>query len=251
MLQVGQAKALCDLYQANYDLVHAAWQCYVVDNDARKFIDTCKRIVRALTFDDAGNITMSEHPEDPDLAETVEVEYQNKTKTNTNTSASNSLNLAHQQVQQRDEDIAEAQERSDKSVEAQAAVSSAKRDLLKHSLEMMVKQGIATSDGASKLFARYQTGDALVDAAIEQYAEDRDVKEFLETLQILSSLSPKEIDQLMRKAADKLDEEDEEEDDDDEPVLPYQPSESSEEESQDQESEESESESESAMPTGT
>ena len=241
---------MCDLYQANYDLVHAAWQCYVVDNDAREFIDTCNRIVRALTFDDAGNITMSEHPEDPDLAETVEVEYQNKTKTNTNTSASNLLNLAHQQAQQRHEDIAEAQERSDKSVEAQAAVSSAKRDLLKHSLEMMVKQGIATSDGASKLFARYQTGDALVDAAIEQYAEDRNVKEFLETLQILSSLSPKEIDQLMRKAADKLDEEDEEEDDD-EPVLTYQPSESSEEESQDQESEESESESESAMTTGT
>ena len=33
-------------------------------------------------------------------------------------------------------------------------------------------------------------GDALVDAAIEAYAADRDVTEFLDTLQILSSHTP-------------------------------------------------------------
>lgn len=36
----------------------------------------------------------------------------------------------------------------------------------------------------------HSQGDALVDAAIEAYAADRDVTEFLDTLQILSSHTP-------------------------------------------------------------
>ena len=39
------------------------------------------------------------------------------------------------------------------------------------------------------LFTQFK-GDALVDAAIEAYAADRDVTEFLDTLQILSSHTP-------------------------------------------------------------
>ncbi len=65
VLQLGQAKALCDLYQAQYDLVLAAWEAYNIDSDARELIDTLKRIVRELTFDESGNITMKNHPEDP------------------------------------------------------------------------------------------------------------------------------------------------------------------------------------------
>ncbi len=71
----------------------------------------------------------------------------------------------------------------------------------------MVKQGLAAEAGANSLWQRYQQGDLLVNAAIEQYAESHDVSEFLETIQLLSSLSQEEIDALMQNAADKLDEE--------------------------------------------
>ena len=69
--------------------------------------------------------------------------------------------------------------------EATAAVKNAKLDLLKHSLEMMVKQQMLSANHATGLFERSLKGDTMVDAAIENYAKDRDVNEFLETLQIL------------------------------------------------------------------
>merc|ERR1711991_1269579 len=72
-------------------------------------------------------------------------------------------------------------------------------------LEMMVKQSLCTQDGADAVFKRAQEGDALLDAAIEQYANDRDVGEFLETLQLLAALSPDDIDELIRSAAEKGD----------------------------------------------
>ena len=72
--------------------------------------------------------------------------------------------------------------------EATAAVKNAKLDLLKHSLEMMVKQQMLSAKNAAGLFERSMKGDTMVDAAIENYAKDRDVNEFLETLQILGIL---------------------------------------------------------------
>jgi hypothetical protein len=54
---------------------------------------------------------------------------------------------------------------------------------------MMVKQSLATAEGAANLYHRALKGDALVDAAIEAYAADKDVAEFLDTLQILASHS--------------------------------------------------------------
>ena len=71
--------------------------------------------------------------------------------------------------------------------EATAAVKNAKLDLLKHSLEMMVKQQMLSANNATGLFERSLKGDTMVDAAIENYAKDRDVNEFLETLQILGN----------------------------------------------------------------
>ena len=80
------------------------------------------------------------------------------------------------------------------------AVRVAKRDLLKHSLEMMVKQELCSADHAARLFERAVRGDVLVDAAIEAYASDKDVVEFLDTLQILANNTPEQLDAMLRSA---------------------------------------------------
>lgn len=84
--------------------------------------------------------------------------------------------------------------------EAIAAVAAAKRDLLQHSLAMMVKQGLTSAESADGLYKRYADGDALVDAAIEAYAADRDVTEFLDTLHILANNSKEDLDAIMNQA---------------------------------------------------
>jgi hypothetical protein len=66
---------------------------------------------------------------------------------------------------------------------------------------MMVKQELATAEGAASLYDRALKGDALVDAAIEAYAADRDVTEFLDTLQILSSHTPEALDAILRNVS--------------------------------------------------
>ena len=87
------------------------------------------------------------------------------------------------------------------------AVKSAKRELLKHSLEMMVKQELCSADHAARLFERAVRGDVLVDAAIEAYASDKDVVEFLDTLQILANNTPEQLDAMLRSAVRMSDQE--------------------------------------------
>jgi hypothetical protein len=84
--------------------------------------------------------------------------------------------------------------------DALAAVAAAKKDLLKHSLEMMVKQGLMTTAAATGLNERALRGDALMDAAIDSYAADGNVTEFMETLQILAINSPEDVDNIMQRA---------------------------------------------------
>jgi hypothetical protein len=81
--------------------------------------------------------------------------------------------------------------------DALAVVAAAKRELLKHSLEMMVKQGLMTTAAATGLNERALRGDALMDAAIDNYAADRNVMDFLDTLQILANNSPEDVDNIM------------------------------------------------------
>ena len=182
-LDIYQAKALCDLYHANYDLVRAAWEVYTVQNDVTDLLDTLKRVVKDLTLDeddDEEGLASSDEESDSPAANSAPVA----------TAASSSPQGS-------------AQSALDRKQEALAAVASAKRDLLKHSLEMMVKQGIVGGDAASKLFSRYQDGDMLAEAAIDAYATDRNVAEFLDTLQILANHTPDELSEMMKDVAEE------------------------------------------------
>jgi hypothetical protein len=53
---------------------------------------------------------------------------------------------------------------------------------------MMVKQSMLSAQQGADVYERALHGDSLLDAAIESYAKDRDVSEFLETLQILGTV---------------------------------------------------------------
>jgi hypothetical protein len=149
LLTVGQASALCDLFEADYDLVRAAWEVFSMQGDTKDFTDTLRRIVRDLPFLEGDEGGMIAEAGNSDIVAAVE--------------ASQHQNLVEK----------------DGKREALAAVISAKRELLKHSLEMMVKQELATAEGAASLYERALKGDTLVDAAVEAYAADRDVTEFL------------------------------------------------------------------------
>jgi hypothetical protein len=50
-----QARAICDLYEAKYDMILAAWEVYTVQEDVRDFTDTLTRVIRDLDFDIKGN----------------------------------------------------------------------------------------------------------------------------------------------------------------------------------------------------
>ena len=202
VLSVGQARALCDLYQAQYDLVRAAWEVFSIEQDARDLIDTLKRVVRDLNFDDAGNVSFQAAATEDSDTDTK----QQSAATTKQASPQKSVSVPISEAVRRQAEDANREQGAKR--DALTAVQNAKRDLLKHSLDMMVKQGLVTEEGAASVYNRSSEGDALVDAAIEQYANDRDVAEFLETLQILASLSKEEIDALMRDAADRADESD-------------------------------------------
>ncbi len=60
---------------------------------------------------------------------------------------------------------------------------------------------------AQELFSRYLAGDILADAAIEAYASDGDVAEFLDTLQVLATNSMEDLDTLIRPVAAMNDQE--------------------------------------------
>ena len=203
-LDIYQAKALCDLYHANYDLVKAAWEVFTVQEDNDDLIDTLKRVVRDLSLDD-DDIDESDREGDEDevvpvpsaaskpvsSSSTVASSIANpKASTTTNTSAPSSSSSSSA--------VAAAEAMQERKREALAAVSAAKKDLLKHSLEMMVKQGITTGQAASGLFSRYLRGDILCEAAIDAYASDRNVTEFLDTLQILANHSEEDLAEMMR-----------------------------------------------------
>jgi hypothetical protein len=98
--------------------------------------------------------------------------------------------------------IQKEQERDEKQ-SALLAVNEAKRSILQHSLEVLVKQNLTTLDQAQDILHRFDNEDILVDAAIDSYANDKDVQDFLETLQILSNHSKDEIDEILRNGIAK------------------------------------------------
>jgi len=215
VLSVPSAKALCDLYQGGYDLVRAAWEVYTVQNDSKDFIDTLQRIVRDLEFDKNGNLSIGKKKA-PSAAATTE--YGNERPSTAIGSSRASKGTETFKPKPLDEPIVNATSYSrsgsgptpdelsklakdeDRKRTAIAAVHAAKRELLKHSLDMMVKQGLITAVASSRLYDRAANGDVLVDAAIEAYATDRDVSEFLETLQILANHTPEDLDSMLKYA---------------------------------------------------
>jgi D-ribose pyranose/furanose isomerase RbsD len=210
LLSIGQCRALCDLFQSQYDLVRAAWEVFNVQDDTFDFIDTLKRIVRDLNFQDDGNVNLSVGYDEAANDDQSDPESEPKTKDIVQVMKSNAL----------------------------AAVAEAKRELLKHSLEIMVKQGLVTTQAASTLFERALKGDPLIDAAIEGYAGDRNIMEFLDTLQILANNTPEDLEKMLLRAAMNSGEDDNEEDQEEDDDEDDQNDESEEDQDQDDEPEE-------------
>lgn len=187
LLTIGQARALCDLYQARYDLVLAAWEVFTVQGDVPDLMDTLLRIVRGLNFNSNGELVENRYVEGVEASESESSEDSESSDEERSTDKRTS----------EPEDVASDTARREVAIRA---VAQAKQDLLRHSLEMMVKQGIAPADKAAALFKRALEGDLLVDAAIEAYANDRNVADFLDTLNILLTHSPAELQSIMDSA---------------------------------------------------
>lgn len=188
LLTIGQARALCDLYQARYDLVLAAWEVFTVQGDVPDLMDTLLRVVRGLNFNTSG-----------ELVESRNMSGENDSDSQSSEESDNSDDDMPRRNEQSQSAPAGASDIARREV-AIRAVAQAKHDLLRHSLEMMVKQGIAPADKAAALFQRALDGDLLVDAAIEAYANDRNVADFLDTLNILLKHSTEELESIMQSA---------------------------------------------------
>ena len=206
-LDIYQAKALCDLFHANYDLVRAAWEVHTVQNDVPDMLDTLKRIVKDLTLDedddDEGLASSTDGEENEGKDPTYSLPTAAKAVPAVKTSSPAAFAHTPLAAAVKAASASASQSALDRKKEAMAAVTAAKRDLLKHSLEMMVKQGILKGESANALFVRYQEGDALAEAAIDAYAADRNVAEFLDTLQILASHSSAELNEMMKDVAEE------------------------------------------------
>lgn len=192
ILSIGQAKAICDLFSANYDLIRAAWEVFCVQNDVVDFIDTLLRIVRDMKFDQKGNIKFSN-------INTKAGEKKDANKTSSKSEESGEI-VADKVIRENEARARAARESKESALNQ---MKKAKFDLLRHSLEMMIQKSLVTKENAISLLERAVRGDALVEAAIETYANDRNVNEFLDTLQILASHSPEELDRIMRMAMEK------------------------------------------------
>jgi hypothetical protein len=181
VLSEKDASTLCDLYQSGYDMVRAAWEVYVVQEDKADFLDTVSKIVRGMN-------TSASAP---------------TTKASPSTKSTEASPAAAAEKKDAPAATSGAENEEERRQKAMNAVAAAKRELLKHSLEMMVKQNIISQDKALMLFKRLLQGDQLIDAAIEAYAADRNVSEFLDTLFILSNHSEEDLNKMLQYAREE------------------------------------------------
>jgi hypothetical protein len=201
-LSLDQAKALCDLYHAKYDLIHAAWEVYTVQNDRDDFIDTVRRVVRDLDFDEIRRESSSSSSQNNTSMSAKTSSAISSTKSSNATKPSSIAKpvSALAPTSAPEPLPSPAQQMNARKTDALQAVQAAKYQLLKHSLDMLVKQSLINVGKANSLLERYQVGDIMIDAAIETYAGDRDVVEFLDTLQILANNSKEDLEELMQAA---------------------------------------------------
>jgi hypothetical protein len=162
LLAVGHASGLCDLFQIGNELVHAAWEVFNSQGDVIDFIDTLRRIVK---------FAVQEAAEDQD-----------------DSSEDTLPRMIGSPKQKRSEvttfDVEETERQRE---DAQEEVASAKRDLLKHSLDLLSKQGLISAEAAVLLFRQSLEDSSETDLAIETYAANKDMMEFLKTLMNLAT----------------------------------------------------------------
>jgi hypothetical protein len=166
LLTVGHACGLCDLFQFHNSLVLAAWEVFTSQGDALDFIDTLRRIIR-FSQNDFPDKKSEEDSSDDD------------TSSRSSDTLPRSMDPPKEKATKKNFDV-EATERERET--ALEEVTSAKRDLLKHSLDLLAKQGLISSEAAVHLFRKSLEDDSETDAAIDAYASDRDITQFLKTL---------------------------------------------------------------------
>ncbi len=193
-----QGRVLCDLFQSKYDMVLATWEVYKVQNDVNDLTDSLRRIVREFDVDASDN--------DQDTGDAEDVEDTDEDSVDAPVAPEPSA-YQQQQQQRAKLDANDAESKRQQEIEsrrsAMESIMKAKIDLLKHSLEVLVKQKVATEAQAISLFERALKGDPLVEAAIESYSEDRDVTNFLNTLKILCNFTPEQIQEFVREETSK------------------------------------------------
>jgi hypothetical protein len=161
LIAVGHACGLCDLFQVGNELVHAAWEVFTSQGDVMDFIDTLRRIVRFAMQESGQDDGSSEDT----LPRTIDPPKQKNSE----------RTVFDVEATERDRD------------EAQEEVVSAKRDLLKHSLDLLTKQGLIDPEAAVLLFRQSLQDSRETDLAIEAYAANKDMMEFLKTLMTLAT----------------------------------------------------------------
>eukprot|EP00604_Paraphysomonas_vestita_P002385 CAMPEP_0174819324 /NCGR_PEP_ID=MMETSP1107-20130205/2485_1 /TAXON_ID=36770 /ORGANISM="Paraphysomonas vestita, Strain GFlagA" /LENGTH=721 /DNA_ID=CAMNT_0016032591 /DNA_START=353 /DNA_END=2519 /DNA_ORIENTATION=+ len=187
LLTVGHARGLCDLFESNNELVHAAWEVFDSQGDVIDFIDTLRRIVYKATHLNLNEINDNDNNEE-DNEEENEENSNNKSDSDSSDSTVPRMKSSNSSSEF-NVNVVEAARN-----EALQAVTSAKRDLLKHSLELLAKQGLITEEAAINLFQKSLTEDCGTDDAIEDYASNKDMIVFLEKLvNLANGINPSEI----------------------------------------------------------
>lgn len=201
------ANSVCDLFVSRDEWVREAWNVFILQEDESDFIDTITRILRhKKVIENVGN-TANSLPESqsslvststslpavaPSSSSAFSSVKQSATKPSTNVIEPSKLDptLEKQQNQLKAE-LAHTQNEQARVLkskeEAIIAIQAAKQELLKHSLDMMVRSDLMTQFAADKLLNSATDNNSQLDEAIDAYAQTRNISAFLGTLQTLSA----------------------------------------------------------------
>lgn len=204
------ASAVCDLFLSQDEWVREAWNVYILQEDESDFLDTVTRILRQnQRIKNVGHVGNAAEPITESKSSIVSASAslaavasssssaftsikQSATAPSTNESepSKHDPTLENQQNQLKVElaQTKNEQARVLKSKEeAVKAIQSAKQELLKHSVDMMVRSDLMTQSAADKLINSSTGNNSQLDEAIDAYAQTRNISAFLGTLQALSS----------------------------------------------------------------
>lgn len=146
---------LIKYYLQKNELVLSAWEVFNVQHDVADLFDTLKRI---LPKQNATPAAASAAPASPSS---------NKTTASATTSPSKAATSESLEARR---------------AQALEAVNKAKKELLTHTLDMMIKQNLLTKSQADILIKKYSEGDNFLDNTIETYSSNKNIVEFLTNL---------------------------------------------------------------------